>query len=109
VLSIERRYRPVHAVGHLRFLECSEVGPDGAPRGDLTPWGDILFPYDPALAERGDLRDLPLDSRLSYGGEVEIVEHYAYGRDGVISVSIENRTRGYSRRYVLGQGLGAAE
>jgi hypothetical protein len=31
------------------------------------------------------------------------VERYAYDRDGVISVSIENRTRGYSRRYVLGQ------
>jgi molecular chaperone DnaK len=109
ILSIERRYRPVHAVGHLRFLECSDLGPDGVPRGDLTPWGDILFPYDPALAERSDLRDLALDGRLSQGGEVEIVEQYAYGRDGVISVSIENRTRGYSRRYVLGHGLGAAE
>jgi hypothetical protein len=109
LLSIERRYHPVHAVGHLRFLECSDLGPDGVPRGDLTPWGDILFPYDPALAERSDLRDVARDGRLSQGGEVEIVEQYAYGRDGVISVSIENRTRGYSRRYVLGQGLGAAE
>jgi molecular chaperone HscA len=108
-LSIERHYRPVHAVGHLRFLECSDVGPDGVPRGELTPWGEILFPYDPALAEQHDLRDLPLDLRLSRGGEIEIVEQYAYGRDGVISVSIENRTLGYSRRYVLGQGLGVAE
>jgi molecular chaperone DnaK (HSP70) len=101
-LSIERRYHPVHAIGHLRFLECTEVGADGAPRGDLTPWGDILFPYDPTLLERVDLREVPLESRLS-ASDVEIVERYAYDRDGVISVSIENRTRGYSRRYVLGQ------
>jgi molecular chaperone DnaK (HSP70) len=101
-ISVERRYRPVHAVGHLRFLECSELDPSGEPRGDMTPWGDILFPYDPALAERPDLAGVPLDQRIM-GGEVEIVERYGYGRDGAIWVSIENATRGYSRRYVLGQ------
>jgi len=101
-LSVERRYRPVHAVGHLRFLECTELGASGEPRGDLTPWGDILFPYDPLLAEKSDLAAIPLDQRLA-GGEVEIVERYGYGRDGQIWVSIENATRGYSRRYVLGQ------
>jgi molecular chaperone DnaK (HSP70) len=101
-LSVERRYRPVHAVGHLRFLECSEIDGTGQPRGDMTPWGDILFPYDAALLERSDLASIPLDQRL-VGGEVEIVERYGYGRDGAIWVSIENATRGYSRRYVLGQ------
>jgi molecular chaperone DnaK (HSP70) len=106
-LSVERRYRPVHAVGHLRFLECSEIDASGQPRGDMTPWGDILFPYDAALAERSDLSSIPMDQRLA-GGEVEIVERYGYGRDGVIRVSIENATRGYSRRYVLGQGTVAA-
>ncbi len=50
-LLIERRYRPVHAVGHLRYLECSGLGTGGEPAGDLTPWGEILFPYDPALAD----------------------------------------------------------
>jgi len=101
-LSVERRYRPVHAVGHLRFLECSEIDATGQPRGDMTPWGDILFPYDASLVERSDLSSIPIDQRLA-GGEVEIVERYGYGRDGAIWVSIENATRGYSRRYVLGQ------
>jgi molecular chaperone DnaK (HSP70) len=101
-LSVERRYRPVHAVGHLRFLECSEIDASGQPRGDMTPWGEILFPYDAALVESPDLANIPLDQRLA-GGEVEIVERYGYGRDGAIWVSIENATRGYSRRYVLGQ------
>jgi molecular chaperone DnaK (HSP70) len=109
VLEIERSYRPVHAVGRLRFLECTELGADGEPHGDLTPWCDILFPYDPALAERGDLSHVPPEQRLAEPGE-EIVERYRYGHDGSISIAIENRTRGYSRRYVLGEsGTFAAE
>src|SRR6185503_2374804 len=96
-VEIERAYRPVHAVGRLRFLECTELGSDGQPHGDLTPWCDILFPYDPALAERGDLSLVPAEQRLADSGE-EIVERYRYGRDGSISIAIENRTRGYSRR-----------
>jgi hypothetical protein len=108
-IEIERAYRPVHAVGRLRFLECTELGADGQPHGDLTPWCDILFPYDPALAERGDLAHVPPEQRLPGPGE-EIVERYRYGKDGSISIAIENRTRGYSRRYVLGQsGTFAAE
>jgi molecular chaperone DnaK len=108
-IVIERSYRPVHAVGRLRFLECTDLGADGQPHGDLTPWCDILFPYDPALAERGDLAHVPPEQRLMAPGE-EIVERYRYGSDGSISIAIENRTRGYSRRYVLGQsGTFAAE
>lgn len=108
-IEIERSYRPVHAVGRLRFLECTELSADGQPHGDLTPWCDILFPYDPALAERSDLAKVPPEQRLPGTGE-EIVERYRYGVDGSISIAIENRTRGYSRRYVLGQsGTFAAE
>jgi molecular chaperone DnaK (HSP70) len=109
VVEIERSYRPVHAVGRLRFLECSELGADGQPHGDLTPWCDVLFPYDPSLVENGDLGRVPPEQRLAEPGE-EIVERYRYGKDGSISIAIENRTRGYSRRYVLGEsGTFAAE
>jgi hypothetical protein len=99
----------VHAVGRLRFVECTDLGADGQPHGDLTPWCDILFPYDPSLAERGDLSLVPPEQRLS-GPPEEIVERYSYRRDGSIAIAIENRTRGYSRRYVLGEsGTFAAE
>jgi molecular chaperone DnaK len=109
LVEIERSYRPVHAVGRLRFVECTDLGADGQPHGDLTPWCDILFPYDPSLAERGDLSLVPPEQRLS-GPEEEIVERYSYRRDGSIAIAIENRTRGYSRRYVLGEsGTFAAE
>ncbi len=109
ILEVERAYRPVHSVGRLRFLECTELGADGQPHGDLTPWCDILFPYDPSLAERGDLALVPPEQRLAAPGE-EIVERYSYDRSGSISIAIENRTRGYARRYVLGEsGSFAAE
>jgi molecular chaperone DnaK (HSP70) len=101
-LTISRSYRPVHAVGHLRFLECSELGEQGQPSGDLTPWGEILFPYDPALCDHGDLAPLAQARRPEIAGQ-EIVETYRYGRDGKVTVAIQNRTHGYERRFVLGQ------
>src|ERR1700722_15118228 len=50
-LSVRRRYRPVHNVGDFRYLEASTVGDDGQPSGDITVWDEILFPFDPALAD----------------------------------------------------------
>jgi hypothetical protein len=98
---IERRYRPQHAVGHLRFLECSELSDAGQPGGDLTPWGDIYFPYDPALRGVADLAAAAAERRPELWEE-EIVERYRYGADGTVSIAIENRTRGYAQNFVLG-------
>jgi hypothetical protein len=103
---IERSYRPQHAVGHLRFLECSELSDGGQPCGDLTPWGDIYFPYDPALRGVSDLAAAAAQRRPELWEE-EIVERYRYGADGTVTVAIENRTRGYAESFVLGApGLG---
>ena len=65
-LSVRRRYRPVHNVGDFRYLEASQVGDDGQPSGDITVWDEILFPFDPALADARSLDALaggPLGSR----------------------------------------------
>lgn len=99
--TIERSYRPVHAVGHLRFLECSELGSDGRPEGDLTPWGDIYFPYDQRFL--GDQNLKQRAAERSEGHADQIVEQYHYGRDGTVTVTIQNQTRGYQRRFVLGE------
>jgi molecular chaperone DnaK (HSP70) len=98
---IERSYRPQHAVGHLRFLECSELTDGGEPGGDLTPWGDIYFPYDPALRGVVDLAAAAAERRPELWEE-EIVERYRYGADGTVTIAIENRTRGYAQNFVLG-------
>ncbi len=50
-LCVRRRYRPVHNVGDFRYLEASQVGEDGQPSGDIAVWDEILFPFDPALAD----------------------------------------------------------
>lgn len=98
---VERRYSPVHSVGHLRFLECSELGDHGQPAGDLTPWCDLFVPYVPELADRPDLDSLSGRRQLAEGSE-HVIERYAYERDGKVRVAIENITRGFRREFVLG-------
>ncbi|MEO7735472.1 MAG: Hsp70 family protein, partial [Kofleriaceae bacterium] len=104
---VRRRYRPTHAVGHLRFLECGALDGAGQPVQDLVPWADVYFPYDPALADRGDLgalRELSVarNERRTDLMANEIAETYTYAPDGTISVVIENLSRGYARSFSLG-------
>jgi molecular chaperone DnaK (HSP70) len=100
-LVATRSYRPAHSVGHFRYLECSELGQDGRPAGDLTPWGEIFFAYDPAFEKVSDYSNLPHDRRTDLDRE-EITETYRYRTDGTVEVQIENRARGLSRSYTLG-------
>lgn len=95
---VERRYRPVHTVGHLRFLECTRLSDDGRPGGDLTPWHELRFPYDPGLVGR-PLDEVPIERRAT---NVEIVETYRRARDGTITVEIDNPAAAMRRSYVLG-------
>ncbi|MEM9455953.1 MAG: Hsp70 family protein [Myxococcota bacterium] len=98
-LVVERRYRPQHTVGHLRFLECTRLGDDGRPGGDLTPWQELRFPYDPRLAEH-PLDELPIERHASTGDE--IIERYTRSPDGTITVDIVNTAASLRRTYVLG-------
>lgn len=98
-LVVERRYRPRHTVGHLRFLECTRLGDDGRPGGDLTPWQELRFPYDPTLAERA-LDQVPIERRSGAGDE--ILERYTRAPDGTITVDIVNAAASLQRTYVLG-------
>jgi hypothetical protein len=100
-IVVRRRYRPAHAIGHLRFLECGALDAGGQPVQDLVPWRDVYFPYDPALADRGDLTGVANERRPELMAN-EIAETYTCARDGTISVVIENMSRGYARSYELG-------
>jgi len=100
-IIVRRRYRPTHAIGHLRFLECGALDDGGQPVQDLVPWREVYFPYDPALADRGDLSGVANERRLDLMAN-EIAETYTCARDGTISVVIENMSRGYARSYELG-------
>lgn len=98
---VERRYRPRHTVGHLRFLECARRDDDGGPAGDLTPWREIHFAYDPALRDHDDLA--PLARHAPGLATQEIREQYRYEPDGSITVRIDNVTSGYGRTFELGR------
>lgn len=101
-ICVERIYRPAHAVGQLRFVECTDLDPSHTPRGEVTPWDSVLFPYDPRLKECTDL-----SAHLHRKGDdllgQEILERYEYADTGVVRVHIENRTHGYAREYILGK------
>jgi len=100
-IIVERRYRPTHAIGHLRFLECGALDASGQPVQDLVPWADVYFPYDPSLARKRELAAAPNAHRPDLMCN-EIAETYRYAPDGTISVRIENVTCGYGRTYELG-------
>lgn len=100
-ISVERVYRPRHSIGRLRFLECEAIDEKGEPTGDITPWTEIVFPYDAALVDRDDLAEIKTSASSDPTGD-EIVEMYTYATDGSIRVAIENRSRGYRREFALG-------
>ncbi len=85
-LSVRRRYQPVHNLGDFRYLEAAQVGADGQPSGDITVWDEILFPFDPTLAETRSLESLPV-GRSERAAIQQIEEQYACDAAGVVTVT----------------------
>jgi molecular chaperone DnaK (HSP70) len=106
-LTRVRRYQPTHNIGHFRYLECSQLTTTGEPAGDLTPWDEIYFPFDPALHTTSDLPALPI-TRMALEAQW-IEEYYACDAHGIIEVEMTHQTRSCTRRYRLrdsdGKGL----
>jgi molecular chaperone DnaK (HSP70) len=100
-LKVSRIYRPMHNIGLLRYMECSSLGEEGEPEGDIALWKDVYFPYDPGLKNLKDLRRVPVRTATDLSSQ-EVVETYEYNEQGVILVEIENRTSGYRRLFNLG-------
>ena len=98
-LRVVRQYRPVHNIGHFRYVEASRIGEDGQPSGDLTVWDDIQFPFDPALRSARDLARVSVSRESAGGWEVE--EEYLCDSAGQVKVTIWNRTAAYRREYTL--------
>jgi hypothetical protein len=101
-LTVERRYRPAHNVGHFRYLEASHVDGEGQPVGDLAVWDEVWFPFDPALAAHPDLPKASVaHSDVAAGHEIE--ECYACTAAGTVAVTIRNVTVQYQREYAIGR------
>jgi molecular chaperone DnaK (HSP70) len=94
-----RRYAPIHNIGHFRYLECGRLDQAGQPQGDLAPWDEILFPFDPALRGAKDLKDASISRACDHSRLVE--EVYSCDHNGIIEVEIKDAANGFSRRYTL--------
>ncbi len=100
-VEIHRRYWPVHNIGDFRYLECSHLGPNGEPTGDVTVWDEIRFPFDPGLKELNG-EAVPVDYSPEASSQL-IEETYACDASGTVGVTIHNLTSGYQRIYRLGR------
>ena len=96
-LSVVRRYRAAHNIGHFRFVECSALDDAGGPAGDITPHGRVLFPF--SASGEHDLEAVPVE-RLNGDGPL-VEERYAVDASGIVEVTIANLDSGYERHYVL--------
>jgi molecular chaperone DnaK (HSP70) len=102
---IVRSYQPVHNVGYFRYVECSKLGLDQQPLGDITAWDEIRFPFDPALMESKDLCCVDITTGLRHSPQW-IEEEYTCDSSGQIRVTISNRSAGYGREFQLGRWSG---
>ena len=92
-IVVTRRYRPAHNVGWFRFVEYSRVDADRVPRGDLVPFGEIVFPFEAGLRDHADLRSVPVERRDS-GPLIE--ERYVIDRHGIVAVHLTDLESGYT-------------
>jgi molecular chaperone DnaK (HSP70) len=91
-LSITRRYRAAHNIGWFRFVEYSDVDESGQPRGDIMPFAEVLFPFDPELQDRTDLRDIHV-VRREPGPLVQ--ETYTIDQHGIVQVRLADLDTGF--------------
>jgi molecular chaperone DnaK (HSP70) len=101
-LTVSRCYQPVHNVGDFRYLEAANVDEDGQPSGDIAVWDEILFPFDPALADMRVLAGVAVEKSPSAASQ-EIEERYACDAAGGVTVTIHNNVSHYGREFKLGR------
>lgn len=101
-VSVTRRYRAAHNVGHFRFVEIP--GADGTPRGELVPFGEVFFPF---AAELRGGRDLGAVQVHRVPGPL-VEEVFTVDENGLVEVEITDLDSGYAVRRSLGSRTGDA-
>lgn len=99
---VTRRYRAAHNIGYYRFVEYRDADEGGVPRGEVSPFGELLMPFDPQLRAKGlDLGRIGV-VRTEDGPLVE--ERYLVDGNGIVKVEIEDLETGYVATARLGEG-----
>ncbi len=101
-LAVRRHYRPVHNVGHFRYIEASHLDGAGQPAGDIAVWDEVWFPLDPALEGHPDLARASVEKSETAASQ-QIEEQYVCHATGTLVVTIHNLTSQYAREYTLGR------
>ncbi len=91
-----RRYRAQHNVGHFRFVECGWLNSDGQPSGDIKPFREVLFPFDPKLRGK-DLNSIAVRRTSLDGPDIE--ERYIIDESGAVELTIMDLSSGYEQNY----------
>ena len=100
-LPIKRPSRAAHNTGYFRFVEYSSFDEAGVPRGDLQPYGEVIFPFDRALRHPDiDLSAIPV-VRTEEGPLIE--ESYIVDGNGMVTVEITDLEADYTVTRPLGR------
>ena len=101
-VSVTRRYRAAHNIGWFRFVEYTATDDQGVPRGDVLPYGELIFPFARELQDMGDALDPHAVSvRRTEDGPL-IEEKYTVDRHGIVYVAITDCDTGYTVSQSLG-------
>ena len=99
-VMVSRQYPAFHNVGWFRFVEYGSVDPSGQPRGDIVPFAEVIFPFDPALQglSAEELRAVPV-RREDAGHQIE--ERYVIDPYGIVEVHLRDLHTGYTQKHAL--------
>ena len=92
---VVRRYRAAHNLGWFRYVECSAVDEANEPRGEIAPFAEVLFPFDPALRAANDLKHVDVERRGAHDGP-HIEERYTINAHGIVEVEIADLDTGFA-------------
>ena len=101
-LRIVRSYRPMHNIGHFRYLECAQLGANNQPQGEINNWDEIRVAFDPELWNSADLADRPVH-RYIPAHERRIQEEYSCDANGDVKVKIRDTIIEQAHEYRLGR------
>jgi molecular chaperone DnaK (HSP70) len=101
-LRIIRSYRPMHNIGHFRYLECAQLGANGQPQGEINNWDEIRVPFDPDLRDSSDLANRPVQRYVPAQDRL-IQEEYTCDANGDVRVKIRDTISEETNEHRLGR------
>ena len=97
-VEVTRRYRAAHNVGWFRFVEYTSTDASGQPTGEIAPFGEVVFPFDPQMRD-GRVLEREQDVRREGGPLVE--ERYVIDEHGIVEVHLTDLDTGYTQAHRL--------